>query len=190
MTPAVFLDRDGTLIDDVGYLDRLDQVAIYPWTADALRLLRRGRLRPRRDHQPVRRARAACISEAFVGDVHAHLAAELARGGASIDAWFHCPHHDDADDPAYRLDCDCRKPKPGLVDARGGRARPRSGALGRRRRSLERHRRWPAPSAPPGILVETGAGAREALGPVDGLRADAVLPSLAEAASWILRERR
>ena len=41
MTPAVFLDRDGTLIDDPDYLDHLDQIAIYPWTADALRLLRR-----------------------------------------------------------------------------------------------------------------------------------------------------
>jgi D-glycero-D-manno-heptose 1,7-bisphosphate phosphatase len=114
VTPAVFLDRDGTLIDDVGYLDRLDQVALYPWTADALRLLRRAgfALVVITNQSGVARG---FFSEAFVGDVHAHLAAELARGGASIDAWFHCPHHDDADDPAYRLDCDCRKPRPGLL---------------------------------------------------------------------------
>ena len=92
MTPAVFLDRDGTLIDDVGYLDRLDQVVLYPWTADALRLLRRAgfALVVITNQSGVARG---LYSEAFVGDVHAHLAAELARGGASIDAWFHCPHH-------------------------------------------------------------------------------------------------
>ena len=39
--PAVFLDRDGTLIEDRGYIDRLELLAVYPWTADALRLLRR-----------------------------------------------------------------------------------------------------------------------------------------------------
>jgi len=114
VTPAVFFDRDGTLIDDVRYLDRLDQVALYPWTADALRLLRRAgfALVVITNQSGVARG---LFSEAFVADVHAHLAAELARGGASIDAWFHCPHHDSAGDPAYRLDCDCRKPRPGLV---------------------------------------------------------------------------
>jgi D-glycero-D-manno-heptose 1,7-bisphosphate phosphatase len=129
------------------------------------------------------------FSEAFVADVHAHLAAELARGGASIDAWFHCPHHHDADDPAYRLDCDCRKPRPGLVTraaASLGLDLARSVVVGDRWSDIGLARAVGAA----GLLVETGAGAREARRPVDGLRADAVLPSLAEAASWILRERR
>ena len=41
MTPAVFLDRDGTLIEERGYLDRLELLTVFPWTADALRLLNR-----------------------------------------------------------------------------------------------------------------------------------------------------
>ena len=41
MTPAVFLDRDGTLIEEVGYLDRLDRIVFYPWSIDAVRLLNR-----------------------------------------------------------------------------------------------------------------------------------------------------
>ena len=42
MRPAVFLDRDGTMIEERGYIDRLDLLHVFPWTADALRLLRRG----------------------------------------------------------------------------------------------------------------------------------------------------
>jgi len=188
VTPAVFFDRDGTLIDDVGYLDRLDQVALYPWTADALRLLRRAgfALVVITNQSGVARG---LFSEAFVADVHAHLAAELARGGASIDAWFHCPHHHSADDPAYRLDCDCRKPRPGLVTraaASLGLDLARSVVVGDRWSDIGLARAVGAA----GLLVETGTGAREARRPVDGLRADAVLPSLAEAASWIRRERR
>jgi D-glycero-D-manno-heptose 1,7-bisphosphate phosphatase len=188
VTPAVFLDRDGTLIDDVGYLDRLDQVALYPWTADALRLLRRAgfALVVITNQSGVARG---FYTEAFVAEVHAHLATELARGGAAIDAWFHCPHYDGTKDAASRVACDCRKPRPGLVTraaASLGLDLARSVVVGDRWSDVALARAVGAA----GLLVETGAGAREALRPVEGLRADAVLPSLAEAASWILRERR
>jgi D-glycero-D-manno-heptose 1,7-bisphosphate phosphatase len=186
--PAVFLDRDGTLIDDPHYLDALDQVALYPWTADALRLLRR--------------AGFACVvitnqsgvgrglfPESFVADVHAHLDAELAKGGARVDAWLYCPHHRDATEAAYRLDCDCRKPRPGLV-TRAAAALDldlaRSVVVGDRWSDIGLARAIGVP----GLLVETGAGLRQARRPVDGLRPDAIVPTLAEAASWILRNRR
>lgn len=188
MTPAVFLDRDGTLIDDVGYLDRLDQVALYPWTADALRLLgRAGFARIVITNQSG--IARGFYTEAFVADVHAHLDARLALGGAAVDAWFHCPHYDGPKDAAPRVACDCRKPRPGLVTRAAealGLDLQRSVVVGDRWTDIALARAVGAA----GILVETGAGAREARKPVDGLIADAVLPSLAEAASWILRERR
>ena len=83
MTPAVFLDRDGTLIDDVGYLDRLDQVALYPWTADALRLLRRAgfALVVITNQSGVARG---FFSEAVVEECHRHIEAILRQGGAHL----------------------------------------------------------------------------------------------------------
>jgi D-glycero-D-manno-heptose 1,7-bisphosphate phosphatase len=186
--PAVFLDRDGTLIDDPHYLDHLDQIAIYPWTADALRLLRRAgfALVVITNQSGVGQG---LFPEAFVGEVHARLDVELARGGASIDAWLYCPHHKASTDPRYRLACDCRKPKPGLVQRAAADLDldlPRSVVVGDRWSDIGLARAVGAA----GILVETGAGRRQARRPIDGLRADVILPSLAEAASWIIRERR
>jgi D-glycero-D-manno-heptose 1,7-bisphosphate phosphatase len=188
MTPAVFLDRDGTLIDDVGFLDRIEQAALYPWTADALRLLKRAgfAIVVVTNQSGVARG---FFTDAFVDEVHAHLAAQLALGGAVVDAWFHCPHYDGPKDLPFRVACDCRKPKPGMLTraaAALGLDLARSTVVGDRWTDIAMARAVGAA----GILVETGAGAREARKPVDGLRADAVLPSLAEAAGWILRERR
>jgi len=188
LQPAVFLDRDGTIMDDPGFVHRVEDVAIYPWSADALRLLRRGgfAIIVVTNQSGVARG---LYPESAVHAVHAHLADALARGGASVDGWYHCPHHVDAVDAAYRVDCDCRKPKPGMLTraaAEHGLDLARSVVVGDRWSDVGLARAVGAAA----IMVETGAGARQARRPVDGLRADVVLPSLAEAASWILRERR
>jgi D-glycero-D-manno-heptose 1,7-bisphosphate phosphatase len=186
--PAVFLDRDGTIIDDVGYLDRADGAVLFPWSGDALRLLARAgyALVVITNQSGVARG---FYPESAVHDVHARLAADLARGGVTIDGWYHCPHHVDAVDAAYRLDCECRKPKPGMVTraaAALGLDLARSVVVGDRWSDIATARAVGAA----GVLVETGVGADEARQPPDGLRADAIVPSLAEAAGWILRERR
>jgi D-glycero-D-manno-heptose 1,7-bisphosphate phosphatase len=112
--PAVFLDRDGTIIDDIGYLDRAEDAVLFPWSADALRLLARAgfAIVVITNQSGVARG---LYAESVVHDVHARLTADLARGGVAVDGWYHCPHHVDAAVEAYRLDCDCRKPRPGLV---------------------------------------------------------------------------
>jgi D-glycero-D-manno-heptose 1,7-bisphosphate phosphatase len=188
LQPAVFLDRDGTIIDDVGYLDRIDDVVVYPWSADALRLLKRGgfAIVVITNQSGVGRG---LYPETVVQDVHAHLAAELARGGVTIDAWHHCPHLPDAVDAAYRLDCECRKPKPGMLiraAADLGLDLSRSVVVGDRWSDVAAGHAVGAA----GVLVQTGVGAKEARTPPDGLHADAIVPSLIEAAGWILRERR
>jgi len=188
LRPAVFLDRDGTIIDDVGYLDRVDDVAIYPWSADALRLLGRAgfAIVVITNQSGVARG---LYPESAVHDVHAHLAEALGRGGAVVDGWYHCPHHHDAADPAYRLDCDCRKPKPGMLTRAAtelGLDLARSVVIGDRWSDVAAARAVGAA----GVLVRTGVGAHEERTPLAGVIADAIVPSLAEAASWILRERR
>jgi D-glycero-D-manno-heptose 1,7-bisphosphate phosphatase len=186
--PAVFLDRDGTIIDDIGYLDRAEDAVLFPWSADALRLLARAgfAIVVITNQSGVARG---LYAESVVHEVHARLTADLARGGVAVDGWYHCPHHVDAAVEAYRLDCDCRKPKPGMLTraaAALGLDLARSVVVGDRWSDVAAARAVGAA----GVLVQTGAGAHEALYPPDGLQADAIVPSLAEAASWILRERR
>ena len=112
--PAVFLDRDGTMNEDVGYLSELSHLTLYPWAIDVVRLFNRagyavvvitnqggigrGMIRPE-----------------FVGELHAAIAARLARGGAHVDGWYHCPHHPAALVDALKGDCRCRKPEPGML---------------------------------------------------------------------------
>jgi D-glycero-D-manno-heptose 1,7-bisphosphate phosphatase len=112
--PAVFLDRDGTMIEDVGYLRRVDEVAWYPWTIDAIRLLNRAGF-------------AVCVAtnqggialelfpESMVADVHAAMTRDLDAAGARIDGWYYCPHHPDGRIEALRVECECRKPRPGMA---------------------------------------------------------------------------
>lgn len=114
--PAVFLDRDGTMIHDVGYLGRREDIRWFPWTMDAIRLLNRaGYLVCVVTNQGG--IALGLFDESFVHEVHAAMAATLRESGAAIDGWFYCPHHPRAVVEAFRTPCPCRKPGRGMVDA-------------------------------------------------------------------------
>jgi D-glycero-D-manno-heptose 1,7-bisphosphate phosphatase len=115
MKPAVFLDRDGTLIEERGYLDRMELLSVFPWTADALRLLKRAgyTLVVITNQSAIGRG---IIDEAFLDEVHRELSTRLARGGATIDRYYYCPHLADAPLERYRQACRCRKPGPGMIE--------------------------------------------------------------------------
>ena len=185
---AVFLDRDGTLIEEVGYLDRAERVELYPYSADALRALNRAGLRIVMVTNQSGVARGF-FSESVVEAVHAHIERLLADAGAHIDAYYYCPHHPDGKVIEYARVCDCRKPGRGLVD----RAARELGIDPRR--SFTVGDRWldvalARAIGGAGVLVRTGYGVTEEQKPVDGLAADAVVDNLAAAASWILRKRK
>jgi D-glycero-D-manno-heptose 1,7-bisphosphate phosphatase len=182
--PAVFLDRDGTLIEDVGYLDRLDRIALLPWTVDAIRALNRGGFIVVVITNQSGVARGF-FTEAFVEETHGHLGAQLAAGGARIDAYYYCPHHPDGTVAAYRRHCECRKPASGLLDraVRELDLDPaRSFVVGDKWLDVELARAAGAR----GILVRTGTGATEEARPRPGVSADVIVDNLAGAASWIL----
>jgi D-glycero-D-manno-heptose 1,7-bisphosphate phosphatase len=184
MTRGVFLDRDGTLIEEVGYLDRVERVALYPYAADAIRALNRAGLPIVMVTNQSGVARGF-FSEAVVDRVHAHIADLLARGGARIDAYYHCPHHPDGSIPSYSVACDCRKPGRALVDRAVrelGIDPARSFTVGDRWADIGLARTIGGR----GVLVRTGYGAREEGRAPEGLRADVVVNNLVEAASWIL----
>ncbi|MDP2308823.1 MAG: HAD family hydrolase [Pseudomonadota bacterium] len=108
---AAFLDRDGTLIEDVRYLARPDQVRVLDGVPAALRALRDAgyRLVIVTNQSGVAHG---YFSERDVADVHAHLQALL---GLTFDAILVCPHHPDGTVPEYTRVCDCRKPASGLL---------------------------------------------------------------------------
>jgi D-glycero-D-manno-heptose 1,7-bisphosphate phosphatase len=112
--PAVFLDRDGTMVHDVGYLSRLEDLQWFPWTIEAVRLLHRAGFLVCVTTNQSGIALGFC-TDAFVRRVHEEMSAAIEAAGARIDGWFYCPHHPEAAIDALRTDCECRKPKPGLV---------------------------------------------------------------------------
>ena len=184
MRPAVFLDRDGTMIEDVGYLDALDRVAFYPWTVDTIRMLNRAGFVVVVVTNQAGIARGS-FSETFVQDTHRHIEARLAAGGAHVDAYYYCPHHPAGRVAEFARACDCRKPGRGMIDRAAGDLGldpAHSFVVGDTWLDIGLARAVGAR----GILVRTGAGAAwEARTPPD-LAADAVVDNLAASASWIL----
>jgi D-glycero-D-manno-heptose 1,7-bisphosphate phosphatase len=184
LRPAVFLDRDGTIIEDVGYLARIERLALFPWSVDAIRALNHAGLPVVVVTNQSGVARKY-FAESFVHETHRTLDDLLAPGGARIDAYYYCPHHPDGKLPEYSRLCDCRKPGRALVDracADLGLDPARSFVVGDTWRDVGLARAVGARA----LMVRTGAGAIEEQRPPAGLAADAVVDNLAAAASWIL----
>ena len=181
---AVFLDRDGTIIEDVGYLTAIARMTLFPWSIDANRALNRAGFVVVVVTNQSGVARRY-FTEAFVEETHRALDQRLACGGARIDAYYYCPHHPDGKLAEYRQQCDCRKPARGLVDRAArehGLDLDRSFVVGDTRRDVGLARAVGARA----ILVRSGAGAIEETRLSPGLNADVVVDNLAAAASWIL----
>jgi D-glycero-D-manno-heptose 1,7-bisphosphate phosphatase len=181
--PAVFLDRDGTLIEERGYLDRLELLAVFPWTGDALRLLNRAGFATVVVTNQSAIARGM-IDESFLRDVHRALDERLAP--ARIDRYYYCPHFPTATVERYRAVCDCRKPRPGMIEraCREMDLDPaRSFMVGDRWLDVECGRAAGTRT----ILVRTGHGGHEVAQAPDDAKADVILNNLMEAVGWILR---
>lgn len=111
---GVFLDRDGTLIREVGYLSRLEQLEVLPRAADAIRLLNEAgfRLAVITNQSAVARG---LLTEPQLNSLHDELRRRLAGQGAIIGGIYYCPHHPTEGSGVYGVVCDCRKPNTGLV---------------------------------------------------------------------------
>ena len=182
---AVFLDRDGTLIEERGYLDRLDRLTLFSWTADALRLLKRAGFATVVITNQSAIARGI-IDEPFLDGVHRELSARLERGGAAIDRYYVCPHLVDGAVAAYRQACRCRKPAPGLIE-QACREMDLDPA-----RSVMVGDKWidvacGMAAGTRTVLVQSGPNGDATGPPPAGVRADAIVQNLMEAAGWILR---
>ena len=112
---AVVIDRDGTLNREVGYINHIDRMRLYPWSAEAVRKLNRAGVPVivLTNQSGVGRG---YFSEELVHRVHQRIALELAASEAHLDAFYYCPHHPDSNQAAYKKKCQCRKPRVGMMD--------------------------------------------------------------------------
>ncbi len=185
-TPCVLFDRDGTLNEDVGYLDRLERLVLYPDCIDAVRLLKRA------GHLVAVVTNQAGVAQGLFGEdtvraIHRHMAERFDAGRAGIDGFYYCPHLPDAPVEAYRRACDCRKPLPGLIrqaERDLGVDPARSFVVGDRWRDIEMGRSVGART----VLVRTGYGRTEEAQPPPGVAPDVVVDNVAQAVVWILQQ--
>ena len=112
---AFFIDRDGTLNEDIGYVSTPDELILYPWAGEAVRLVNEAGFKAIVITNQSGIARGM-YSEQTLGAIHERMIAELARDGARIDAVYYCPHHPEIGAVDYRKACDCRKPRTGMLD--------------------------------------------------------------------------
>ena len=114
MTAAVFLDRDGTVSEEVGYVNHIDRFVPYPWSAAAIGRLNAAGLPVVLFTNQSGVARGY-FPEELVRAVHDRLSSHLGERGARIDRMYYCPHHPEGREAAYRGACACRKPAPGML---------------------------------------------------------------------------
>ncbi|MGD9950543.1 MAG: D-glycero-alpha-D-manno-heptose-1,7-bisphosphate 7-phosphatase [Desulfobulbus sp.] len=189
--PAVFLDRDGTINEQMGYINHISRFQLLPRVGLAISRLNHSGLPVVVATNQSGLARGyfpASLLEA----VHEKMRRLLAEDGAHIDGLYLCPHHPEAKHEAYRLNCNCRKPKTGLLEQASREMfldLQRSYVVGDRWSDLRCGARVGATT----ILVLTGYGRGDAsyIGPEQEIQPDFVAEDLLVAVEWILaRESR
>jgi D-glycero-D-manno-heptose 1,7-bisphosphate phosphatase len=112
---AVFMDRDGTISEEIGYVNHPSRYRVFPYSAEAVRLLNEAGWLAILVTNQAGVARGY-FTEDVITAVHNVLKHELSERGAELDAIYYCAHHPTVGEAPYRFDCDCRKPKPGLIE--------------------------------------------------------------------------
>ncbi len=183
-SPAVFLDRDGTINEEVGFLSDPEQVALIPGSAEALARLREAgfRLIVVTNQSGIARG---LFSEEELHHVNKKLTALLAERGAGIDAYYFCPHHPNFGE---KKNCDCRKPKPGMAHLAVnelGVDLSKSYFVGDKLTDIELGKNAGGKT----VLVLTGYGSEEKkLLEAKGVKPDRIFDALPEAADWIVQD--
>lgn len=179
--PAILIDRDGTLCEDVGYLRDIERLRLIPGSAEAILRANRAGFQTVVVTNQSGVARGY-FDEAFVHDTHERIRELLAEEGARLDGVYFCPHHPEIGEFPYRTRCACRKPRPGMLL----RARDEMGIdlrssymIGDSLRDVEAGRAAGAAT----ILVRTGRAE------CDGAAADRFADDLLDAVDWILARK-
>jgi len=111
---AIFMDRDGTVSFEVGYVNHVDRLQVMPQSVEAIRWINDAGFRAVVVTNQSGVARGY-FAEPLLAEVHESLRRQLACGGARLDGVYYCPHHPREGEPPWRRVCDCRKPSTGLL---------------------------------------------------------------------------
>ncbi len=193
---AVFLDRDGTINEEVGYLDRPEKLRLLSGAARAIRRINESGMKAIVVTNQSGVARGF-FDEAMVAAIHDKLQKMLAAQGAWIDRFYYCPHHPTHGQGEYLKECPCRKPSPGMLLKAASEldlALADSYIVGDTLKDIEAGGR----AGVRGALVRTGYG-NESAGKIADFSAAAsgmavwqpslVAVNLEEAVAWIMTER-
>lgn len=115
---AVFFDRDGTINEEVGYLDKLDKIRIIPGAPEAIKLINLSGMKAIVITNQSGVARGL-FTEELVQKANEVIQSELKKSGAYVDGFYYCPHHPTEGRGIYLLTCKCRKPAPGMLFSAG-----------------------------------------------------------------------
>lgn len=184
--PAVFLDRDGTINEQMGYINHTCRFQLLPGAANAIKKLNDAGIPVVVISNQSGLARGYFPEELLVA-VHEKMNRQLAEVGAHVDGIYYCPHHPEAKEERFRTACNCRKPKPGLVlqaSEEMGLDPKRSYMVGDRWSDIKTAANCGATS----ILVRTGYGRgdEQYIGPHQEIQPDFKADDLSEAVGWIL----
>lgn len=183
---GIFLDRDGTINEEVDFLSSPKDLRLIPGAADAIREANAldAVVCVITNQSGIARG---ILTEEQLAEIHASLRAELARHGAHVDAVYYCPHHPTMGEPPYRSECDCRKPRTGMVNdavREFGIEPRRSFVVGDRMLDVQLANAVGATA----VIVRTGYGSTELSRPVpEGARIDYVAKDLYDAVQFVKR---
>ncbi|MDD3618357.1 MAG: HAD family hydrolase [Desulfobulbaceae bacterium] len=184
--PAVFLDRDGTVNEQMGYINHISRFHLLPGVAEAVRLLNRHAIPVVVVSNQSGLARGY-FPEELLEEVHGKMNALLAEAGAFVDGIYVCPHHPEARKKQYRQVCDCRKPKTGLLERAAAELEldlSRSFLVVDRWSDIECAVR--AGCSPVLVLTGYGRGEYAYIGPEQEIQPEFVAENLLDAVRWIL----
>jgi D,D-heptose 1,7-bisphosphate phosphatase len=190
--PAVFLDRDGVINEEVGYVDDLQKLRLIPCAYQAIQLINQSGLKAVVVSNQAGVAKGI-LSEKWVRQTNQYLDNLLRQRGAFISKFYFCPHHPTEGIEPYRKICDCRKPAPGMFLKAARELNidlSRSYMIGDRFWDVEAAKKVCAK----GILVKTGYGSQllQEDGPntpSENVNPDFIAENILEAVQWILRNR-
>jgi D-glycero-D-manno-heptose 1,7-bisphosphate phosphatase len=180
------LDRDGTINEQMGYINHLDRFVLLPGAGRAIARLNRAGLAVVVVSNQSGLARGYFPKE-LIDQVHGRMRQELAVDEARLDGIYYCPHYPRANLAEYRVDCDCRKPRPGMLLKAAeelGLDLARSFVVGDRSSDLEAGRAVGAKCIL--VLSGYGRGELEYVLPQKDVQPDWVAEDLNAAADWIL----
>ena len=188
--PTVFLDRDGTINEQMGYINHISRFIILDKVPEAIKLLNEN------DYFTIILSNQSGVARGyfpieFVDEVHALLMSSLKKQGAYIDGIFFCPHYPRGGIPEYCIECDCRKPKTGLIDqacASFDIDMTRSYMIGDRHTDME----FASRAGLKGIMVETGYGLGDIkyILPNMDVKPVHIAKNLFSAVNWILNNEK